>query len=109
LLDLSGLPRGIEVMESDEAFLNIDAVAHLLGAAYEHANGALTCFLDECLLLGVGFSSADGGDLVARITGNLESTESSFLLLIPGKSMPRPAQCVLQHCSKLSFSALPEY
>ena len=52
-------------MEGHEAFLDVRAGAHLLGAAEEHADGAAPDPLEERLLLGVGVGVADGGDLRA--------------------------------------------
>ena len=66
LLDLGRLPRGVEVMQGDQAFLDVGAGAHLLRAADEHAHRTLPDLLEEGLFLGVGFGVADGGDLLAR-------------------------------------------
>ena len=49
LLDLGRLPRGIEVMERDEASLHVRAGAHLLGGADQHADGAAPDPIEERL------------------------------------------------------------
>ena len=41
LFDLGRLPRGVEVMQCDQAFLDIGAGAHLLRAADQHAHRTL--------------------------------------------------------------------
>ena len=41
LLDLGRLPRGVEVMQGDQAFLDVGAGAHLLRAADQHADRAV--------------------------------------------------------------------
>ena len=66
LLDLGWFPRGVQVMQGREAFLDVGAGAHFLRAADQHPDGAAPDFLEEGLLLGVGFGVADGGDLLAR-------------------------------------------
>jgi hypothetical protein len=64
LLDFRWFPRGVEVMQRDQAFLDVGAGAHFLGAADQHADGTVPYFFEECLFLDVGFSVADGGDLL---------------------------------------------
>jgi len=56
---------GVEVMQCDQALLDVCAGAHLLRASDQHSHRALADFLEEGLLLGVGFSVADRGDLFA--------------------------------------------
>jgi hypothetical protein len=68
LFDLGRLPGGVEVMQGDEAFLDVGAGAHFLGTADQHANRTIPDFLEEGLFLGVGFGIADGGDLLAGDT-----------------------------------------
>ena len=63
LLDLGGFPRGVKVMQGDQAFLDVGAGAHLLRAADQHAHRAASDFLEQGLFLGVGIGVADGGDL----------------------------------------------
>ena len=41
LFDLGRLPRGVEVMQGDQAFLDVGAGAHLLRAADQHAHRAV--------------------------------------------------------------------
>ncbi len=70
LLNFGGLPRGVEVMQCNEALLYIRAGAHFLSAADEDADGTVADFLEEGLFLGVGFGIADGGDLLGRNAGS---------------------------------------
>src|SRR6266852_1027693 len=65
LLDLGGLPRRVEMMQGDKAFLDVGAGTHFLGAADQHAHRTLPDLLEEGLLLGVGFGVAHGGYLLA--------------------------------------------
>ena len=66
LLDLGGLPGGIEVMQRHEAFLDVGAGAHLLRAADQHPDDAGADLLEQGLFLGVGVGIANRGDLLAR-------------------------------------------
>jgi len=65
LLDLGGFPGGVEVMQRDQAFLDVGAGAHFLGTADQDANRALPYLLEERLFLGVRLGVTDGGDLLA--------------------------------------------
>ena len=65
LLDFGRFPRCVEVMQGDQAFLDVGAGAHFLGAADQHADRAIPDLLEERLLLDVGFGVADGGDLLS--------------------------------------------
>ena len=51
LLDLGRLPRGVEVMQGDQAFLDVGAGAHLLGAADQHAHRTLPTFSKRACFL----------------------------------------------------------
>ena len=51
-------------MQGDQAFLHVGPGSHLLSAADQHANRSIADFLEQSLLLGVGFGVADGGDLL---------------------------------------------
>jgi hypothetical protein len=70
LFDLSRLPGSIEVMQGDQAFLDVGAGAHFLGTADQHTHRTIPYFLEEGLFLGVGFGVADGGDLLGRNAGS---------------------------------------
>ena len=65
LLDLGGLPRGVEVMQGHQPLLDVGAGAHLGRRADQDAHRALADLLEQGLLLGVGVGVAHDGDLVA--------------------------------------------
>ena len=52
-------------MQCHEAFLDVGTGTHFLGTADQHSYRAFPDLLEQCLLLGVGFGVADGGDLIA--------------------------------------------
>src|SRR5712691_1100826 len=66
LLDLGGFPRGVQVMQRDEALLDVGARAHFLGTAQEHPDRAGADFLKEHLFLGVGVCIANGRDVLTQ-------------------------------------------
>jgi hypothetical protein len=53
----------------EKTFLNVDAAAHLLGAADEHTDRTLPEFLKECLFLDVRFRVANTGELCSWDAG----------------------------------------
>src|SRR5271157_1712696 len=53
-------------------------------------------------------SSLLGSPISLDDAGTLESTGSTYPLLIPGNAMPMPALRALQNCSKFSFCTPPE-
>ncbi len=70
LLDFGRFPRGVEMVQGHETFLDVGAGAHFLGGADQHADGTGPHPLKERLFLGVGIGVADGGDLAFRDAGS---------------------------------------
>src|ERR1700722_10958668 len=64
LLDLGGLPGGVEMVQRHQAFLHVGAGAHLGRAADQYSDLAAAYLVEQCLFLGVGVGVSDRGNLL---------------------------------------------
>ena len=86
LLQVAGPPGTVQVMEGDEAVLDIRACPHLEGAAHEHPHPALPDLGKQLLFPGWGVGVVDKGDLLGR---NAPSDEFVPDVLIDGEGRVR--------------------
>ena len=72
LLQITGTPRAVEIVERNELVLDVHTSAHLEGAAHEHTHLTGAYFRKKLLLPHLGIGFMDERDLLTRDTAGNE-------------------------------------